>query len=164
MSHELPPSTAAGESVPEVVPTVSADHTPTGAGSEAAEGIHGSGIELMGERSALDSRDTGRSFRAGADRAGSEPLVDRDWVHESGYGGKGGAPRTSSDQREPEERASGVSLVDASEAIDAHPPSPLHSATGQMGHVRTLHLREHVVEPAASSDAAAPDPKASQSK
>ena len=88
-----------------------------------------------------ERRETGRSFRVGADRAGSEPLVERDWVHESGYGGKGGAPRTSSDQRETAQRASGASSADASEAIDERPLSP-----------------------AASSDTDAPDRKASRSK
>ena len=141
MSHELPPPTAAKESVQEAVRTVPANHTPTGAGSEAAEGIHGTGIRSGDDRSGLDSRDAGRSFREGADRSGSEPLVERDWVHESGYGGKGGASRTSSDQRETAERPSGASSADASDAIDEHAPSP-----------------------AASSVTRAPDPKARKSK
>lgn len=83
---------------------VAADKRPTGMGAEAAEGINDMGTPVLGERSGLDSRETGRSFRAGADRSGSEPLVDRGWVHESGYGGKGGEPRVSSDQREDSER------------------------------------------------------------
>lgn len=62
------------------------------------------GVRAWGERSGLDSRVTGRSFRGGADRSGSEPLVDRGWVHESGDGGKGADPRVSSDQREDSER------------------------------------------------------------
>lgn len=40
---------------------------------------------------------------ADADQAGSEPLRGREWVHNSGYGGEGGRPRTSSDQREESE-------------------------------------------------------------
>jgi hypothetical protein len=56
---------------------------PTGAGSEAAEGIHGATTE--GEA---------------GDRAGSEPLADREKEHRSGYGGAGGKPVKSSDQRE----------------------------------------------------------------
>lgn len=48
----------------EAIRTVSADHTPTGAGSEAAEGIHGARHRVSAERSALDRHDTGRSFRA----------------------------------------------------------------------------------------------------
>lgn len=72
-----------------------------GTGSEAAEGIHGVGITAdPGADSALDIRVTGVSSRDGAMRAGSEPLRDRALEHKSGYGGEGGAPRTSADQRE----------------------------------------------------------------
>jgi len=72
-----------------------------GAGSEAAEGIHGVGITAdPGAASALDSRVTGVSARDGAMRAGSEPLRDRSTEHTSGYGGEGGVPRTSADERE----------------------------------------------------------------
>ncbi len=78
--------------------------TPTGAGSEAAEGIHDIGSRPDGDLSGLDSRVTGRSVRDGIDRSGSEPLNGREWIHESGYGGKGGKPRISSDQREDSER------------------------------------------------------------
>jgi hypothetical protein len=145
MSRKVPPPTAADEAVHKGVRTVAANHTPTGAGSESAEGIHGSGKRLTGERSGLDSRDTGRSFRAGADRSGSEPLVGRDWVHESGYGGKGGAPRISSEQRETAERASGASSADASDAIKKRLP-------------------EQIIEQAANSDTVAPDPKAGRAK
>jgi hypothetical protein len=55
----------------------------TGAGSEAAEGVHGATPES----------------EAG-DRAGSEPLSDREKEHRSGYGGAGGKPVKSSDQKE----------------------------------------------------------------
>jgi hypothetical protein len=34
------------------------------------------------------------------ERRGSEPLTSRQHEHESGYGGRGGQPRSSSDQRE----------------------------------------------------------------
>lgn len=85
---------------------VPADETPTGIGSEAAEGIHDMGTHIEGERSGLDDRRTGDSFRAGAERSGSEPLLGHRWLHESGYGGRGGEPRTNSDQRENAERAS----------------------------------------------------------
>lgn len=37
-------------------------------------------------------------------RTGPDLLPDRTWLHESGYGGKVGKPRTSSDQREGSER------------------------------------------------------------
>lgn len=53
----------------------------TGAGNEAAAGIH--------------ATNEGGS----AVRPGSEPLENRENEHKSGYGGEGGEPRTSSDQR-----------------------------------------------------------------
>lgn len=53
----------------------------TGAGNEAARGIRGAN-------------------QGGSQRApGSEPLEHREDQHKSGYGGEGGEPRTSSDQR-----------------------------------------------------------------
>jgi len=77
---------------------------PIGVGAEATEGIHD--VDMVGghERTGLGHRTTGRSVREGADRSGSEPLRERTWVHDSGYGGKGGKPRTSSEQREPAEK------------------------------------------------------------
>ena len=71
---------------------------PTGAGSEASEGIHG----------AREDRDEGAKSSVPKDRSaadpkkGSEPLdeADRTTEHRSGYGGSGGNPVTSSDQRE----------------------------------------------------------------
>ena len=58
----------------------------SGAGAESAQGIHG--------------RQGGESAPRGDDRAGSEPLEGRGREHKPSYGGEGGAPRTSSDQRE----------------------------------------------------------------
>ena len=75
------------------------DEKSLGAGSEAAQGVHGaqSGSD-PGARP-----ETGRGDdAAGTDRAGSEPL-GREREHLSGYGGHGGAPKTSSDAREPKE-------------------------------------------------------------
>ena len=72
---------------------------PTGAGSEASEGIHGAkGGRDEGDKSSVPQD-------AAADRKkGSEPLDEaRTTEHRSGYGGSGGAPVTSSDQREPNE-------------------------------------------------------------
>ena len=71
---------------------------PTGAGSEASEGIHGAkgGRDEGAKSSVSESRST-------ADRSkGSEPLdeADRSNEHRSGYGGSAGNPVTSSDQRE----------------------------------------------------------------
>ena len=70
---------------------------PLGAGSEPAQGIHGAGIakKLESER-AVHSRRSAVS----APRAGSEPLHHRSVEHKSGYGGEGGQPRTSSDDRQ----------------------------------------------------------------
>jgi hypothetical protein len=58
----------------------------TGAGSEATEGIHG----------ASPGHDTARGE---SDRPGSEPMEGSEQQHVSGYGGAGGVPKTSSDQR-----------------------------------------------------------------
>lgn len=84
--------------------TADAARGPIGVGAEATEGIHDVDMVRGHERTGLGHRITGRSFREGADRSGSEPLRERTWVHDSGYGGKGGKPRTSSEQREPAEK------------------------------------------------------------
>ncbi len=68
-----------------------------GAGSEASRGTH----EKQGTDASTGSGgDEGGSPRGGSDRLGSEPL-GRNREHLSGYGGKGGAPKESSDKREP---------------------------------------------------------------
>ena len=74
----------------------------TGAGAEATEGEHSRGKRDQADKSALEDVDTGRSRpdEATTDRSGSEPL-GREREHQSGYGGAGGAPKTSSDNREP---------------------------------------------------------------
>lgn len=41
--------------------------------------------------------------RHGSADGTSDPLWNRQWVHESGYGGRGGVPRSSSDEREAKE-------------------------------------------------------------
>lgn len=58
----------------------------SGAGAEGAQGVH--------------SRQGGQSAPRTDDRAGSEPLEGRGREHKPSYGGEGGEPRTSSDQRE----------------------------------------------------------------
>ena len=81
----------------------------TGAGAEAAEGIHSAdGGRDPSDRTALESQPTGRAdapagraTRRNQEPAGSEPLIDRETEHRSGYGGSGGQPVSSSDQREP---------------------------------------------------------------
>ena len=71
----------------------------TGAGSEAAEGLHASDGRDEGDKSAITGKTTGVGASGLRDRAGSEPL-DRQKEHKGSYGGEGGEPRTSSDQRE----------------------------------------------------------------
>jgi hypothetical protein len=79
----------------------------TGAGAEAAEGIHSAdGGRDPSHKSAVESQPTGRGGSKVADGSadvapsGSEPLVDRENEHRSGYGGAGGKPVKSSDHRE----------------------------------------------------------------
>jgi hypothetical protein len=56
--------------------------TPTGAGSEATEGIHSAdGDRSEGDRSGLEGKSTGD------DRSGSEPIESHDAEHRSKYGG-----------------------------------------------------------------------------
>ena len=62
-------------------------NAPTEGGDEAARGIHGDNA-------------------GGVDgRPGSEPLVERETEHDSGYGGRGGAPKRSSGERDLEEQS-----------------------------------------------------------
>ena len=80
----------------------------TGAGAEASEGIHGASSRRgeSSRTSATNARSGSRetsssSTRATADRSGSEPMQGSEHQHVSGYGGAGGTPKSSSDQREP---------------------------------------------------------------
>ena len=71
-------------------PDEGAAKKPTGAGSEATEGIHGAdGERDSSDRSALEGKETGSD----EGRAGSEPIDSHDREHESGYGGRGGSPK-----------------------------------------------------------------------
>ena len=73
----------------------------TGMGSEAAEGLHAVGGRPQSSPSAAASRETGRSGSGSSvDQAGSEPLGKQQQTHKGGYGGEGGKPRTSSNERE----------------------------------------------------------------
>jgi hypothetical protein len=75
----------------------------TGTGSEASEGIHNARQERgrdEGDRTGLTGKETGPGVREGGARAGSEPLAADGDQHRSGYGGSGGSPVRSSDQRE----------------------------------------------------------------
>jgi hypothetical protein len=77
----------------------SAGSASTGAGSEAAEGMHAADGRDEEDKSALTSRTTGRAGSGEEERTASEPM-DRHKEHKGSYGGEGGSPRTSSDQRE----------------------------------------------------------------
>ena len=77
----------------------SAGQKSTGAGAEAAEGMHANEGRNQHDKSALTQKDTGRSGTGDEERIASEPM-DRTREHKGSYGGEGGAPRTSSDQRE----------------------------------------------------------------
>jgi hypothetical protein len=75
----------------------------TRTGAEAAEGMEA----VSGQRGGEETRSEKGAVRAPPKEAadtmkhpGSEPLEKREMEHESGYGGKGGKPRVSSDQRE----------------------------------------------------------------
>jgi hypothetical protein len=76
----------------------------SGMGSEAAEGLHAQqqeGARGVEEKSSLEGRDAASTNKSDPDRHGSEPLT-RTSEHKPSYGGEGGAPRTSSDTREPQ--------------------------------------------------------------
>ena len=79
-----------------------ADGTPrSGMGNEAAEGIHAARADERDERapsSLSETTGTGREHEEGATRSGSEPLVERERVAESSYGGEGGEPRVPPDR------------------------------------------------------------------
>ena len=72
----------------------------TGAGGEAAEGMHSAdGDRSESDRSALEGKETGRGTQESGNRAGSEPLESHDTEHRSKYGGgsrreDGGGQRT----------------------------------------------------------------------
>ena len=83
----------------------------TGAGAEASEGIHGASSRRgeSSRTSATNARSGSRetsssSTRATKDRSASEPMQGSEHQHVSGYGGAGGVPKTSSDQREPAQK------------------------------------------------------------
>ncbi len=66
----------------------------TGMGAEGAQGIH----DTQAQRGATLDHEQ----REQAGMRGSEPLDGRGSEHKPSYGGEGGAPRTSSDTREPQ--------------------------------------------------------------
>ena len=77
----------------------SAGQKSTGAGAEATEGMHASGGRNEHDKSALTNKQTGRAGTGDEERIASEPM-DRTKEHKGSYGGEGGSPRTSSNERE----------------------------------------------------------------
>ena len=75
------------------------DRANTGAGAEAAEGIHSTKGKAPSERSAVEHAHGEPGRGEGAGLSGSEPLRHRETEHKSGYGGEQGRPKTSSDER-----------------------------------------------------------------
>jgi hypothetical protein len=75
------------------------DRGNTGAGSEAAEGIHSTKPRQPEQRSGVEHAHGEPGRGEGAGLSGSEPLRHRETEHKSGYGGEKGEPKTSSDQR-----------------------------------------------------------------
>jgi hypothetical protein len=76
------------------------DRGSTGAGAEAAEGVHSAkGKRSPHERSGVEQAHGEPGRGEGAGLSGSEPLRHRETEHKSGYGGEQGEPKTSSDQR-----------------------------------------------------------------
>jgi hypothetical protein len=71
-----------------------------GAGAEAAVGVHAQHGQSDAGAQQAQNADARPAAAQGTDREGSEPL-ERDREHKPSYGGEGGAPRTSSDNREP---------------------------------------------------------------
>lgn len=99
--HAVPSDESQNKTSDGPVPAVGG---PTSAGSEAATGSRDPGAVSERKRRDLDSKTKGGSARKSATRPVADPRRERTWVHESGYGGKNGQPRTSSDQRETAEQ------------------------------------------------------------
>jgi len=79
---------------------VTASDRSTGAGAEAAEGLHGAQEDRHpGERSDVEQAHGEPGRGEGAGLSGSEPLRHRETEHKSGYGGEGAKPKTSSEDR-----------------------------------------------------------------
>ena len=78
--------------------TSASDRANTGAGAEAAEGIHGSKGKQPQERSGVEHAHGEPGRGEGAGLSGSEPLRHREGEHKSGYGGEMAEPKRSSDQ------------------------------------------------------------------
>ena len=79
-----------------------------GAGAEANRGVEGANVQggtderggSKGGSGSGSGSGVNQGDRGQGDRAGSEPLTGRQSEHKGSYGGEGGDPRTSSDERE----------------------------------------------------------------
>lgn len=87
------------DAAPSSATGASNDRANTGAGAEAAEGMHSSKGRSPEERSGVERAHGEPGRGEGAGLPGSEPLRHRETEHKSGYGGEKGEPKTSSDQR-----------------------------------------------------------------
>jgi len=79
--------------------TTASDSTSTGAGAEAAEGLHSAKGRSPHEKSGVESAHGEPGRGEGAGLSGSEPLRHRETEHKSGYGGEKAEPKTSSEDR-----------------------------------------------------------------
>ena len=75
------------------------DNKSTGAGAEAAEGLHSAKGRSPHEKSGSERAHGEPGRGEGAGLSGSEPLRHRETEHKSGYGGEKGEPKTSSENR-----------------------------------------------------------------
>ena len=75
------------------------DSKSTGAGAEAAEGLHSAKGRSPNEKSGTERAHGEPGRGEGAGLSGSEPLRHRETEHKSGYGGEKGEPKTSSENR-----------------------------------------------------------------
>lgn len=85
------------------MPDAQNENKSLGMGAEAVENVHAAQQDDAGQEpspEAASQQNAAATGAEGSDVPGSEPLVDRDSVHVSGYGGMLGAARTSAQKRE----------------------------------------------------------------
>ena len=104
-----------------------------GMGGESVENFHAQQQDALRGQAPADAGSqqnaaaTGRGDAGdGADRAGSEPL-GRQREHVPSYGGMGGVPRVSSDQREPADPQGDANVA---RGEGGPPPTPAHGSPG----------------------------------
>lgn len=72
---------------------------------DAVDGDPTAGTNMNSPSTASQPSGTLDGLAASTVNVSADELVDRQWIHESGYGGKGGGPRLSSEQREASEHS-----------------------------------------------------------